>query len=104
MFTRVTPYMALAGHLKSLNHGTNDRYNINPPGTDGFKVKNISKTHWCIVNQNLLPQVKNPSQVKIYSSWNPLIRLAFYGLYGKHYFASRTKTFNVKEAIFLLLI
>ena len=44
--TRVTPYMALAAiYNSSLNH---DHYNINPPGTDRFKVKihfHHSKTH-----------------------------------------------------------
>ena len=41
---RVTPYMALTAIYNS-NH---DHYNINPPGTDRFKVKihfHHSKTH-----------------------------------------------------------
>ena len=50
---------------------TNDHYNINPPRSDMFKVIiyfHHSKTHWCIMD------VKNPSQVKIYSWWNTVIR------------------------------
>ena len=49
------------------------------------------------LDQNLLPQVINLTQIKICSSWNK--STAFYVLvYGKHYFASR----NQKRGYFLL--
>ena len=48
-----------------------------------------------IVDQNLLPQVKNPTRIKIYSWWNTVLRSAFnVPVYGKHYFASRTQNFQ----------
>ena len=78
-----------------------------------FKIKNCfhhSKTHWCIVrdnlyiiscivDQNLLPQLHE-------SRWNTVIRsvkTAFYVLvYGKHYFASRNQNFQYKVFFFFL--
>ena len=39
--------------------GTNDHYDINPPGTDRFKVENMIVKHTgVVVGQNLLLQVK----------------------------------------------
>ena len=58
------------------------------------------------MDQILLPQVKNPSRVKIYSWWNTVIRSekdAIYVLvYRKHYFASRNQSFQYKGDIFFL--
>ena len=56
------------------------------------------------MEQKLLPQVKNPSRVKIYSWWNTVIRSeAIYVLvYRKHYFASRNQNFQYKGDIFFL--
>ena len=90
--TRLAPYMALAAIVIS----TNDHYNINPPGTDRFKVKNMfhhSKTHWCIVEQ-----VKNPTRIKIYSWWNTVIRSHFMHLSMEStILPPGTQTFNIKR-------
>ena len=52
------------------------------------------------MDQNLLPQVTNPSLAKIYSSWNTLIRSAFYVLvYGKYYFFSRNQNLQYKGVL-----
>ena len=55
------------------------------------------------MDHNLLPQVKDPSRVKIYSWWSTVIRSeknAFYVLvYGKHYFSARNQNFNIKGVI-----
>ena len=85
-------YMAFAAIFNSNHEHQWPYYNINPPGTYRFKGKkyafNHSKTHMCIVDQNLLPQVIYSTRIKIYSWWNTVIRSAFYVLvYGKHYFA-----------------
>ena len=89
---------------------TNDHYNINSPGTDRFKglrqkiCFHHSKAHWCIVDQNLLAQVKNPSRVKIYSWWNTVIKsgkmLFLYLSTESTILPPGTKTFNIKFFFF----
>ena len=79
---------------------TNDRYNINPPGTDSLRYKICfphSKTHRVYSGPESVAASENPTRIEIYSWWNTLIRSAFYVfVYGKHYFASRNQNFQYK--------
>ena len=58
------------------------------------------------MDQNLLPQVKNPTRIKIYSWWNTVIRsgnLHFMYLFTEStILPPGTKTFNIKGGIFYL--
>ena len=87
---------------------TDDHYDTNPPGTDRFKTKKCfhhSKTHWCMVDQNL-PQLKTPARIKIYNWWNTVIRsekLHFMYLSTEStILLPGTKTFNIKGGIFFI--
>ena len=51
------------------------------------------------MDQNLLPQVKNLTRIKIYSWWNTDIRSEKLLVY---YFVSRNQNYQYKEGIFFL--